>query len=59
MRANVDAQLNCEIQDTTKRLRGQEYSTRRTNEVMPLAATWVGLEMLILNEVRERKANTI
>lgn len=42
MTPNVDAQLDCEIQDMTERLRGQEFSARRKNEVMPLAATWVG-----------------
>ena len=29
------------------------------NEIMPFAATWMDLEIIILNEVRMRKTNTI
>ena len=34
------------------------YSARKKNKIMPLAATWMQLEILILSEVsqRERKA---
>ena len=35
------------------------YSARKKNEVMPFAATWIQLEILILSEVRKRKTNTI
>ena len=33
------------------------YTTVKKNEVMPFAATWMNLEMNILSEVRQRKAN--
>ena len=35
------------------------YSPIKKNELMPFAATWMELEILILNEVRKRKTNTI
>ena len=31
------------------------YSTIKKNEIMPFAATWMDLENIILNEVRERQ----
>ena len=31
------------------------YSAIKENEIMPFAATWVDLEMVILNEVRKDK----
>ena len=31
------------------------YSAIKTNETMPLAATWVDLRIIILTEVRKRK----
>ena len=31
--------------------------THEKNKIMPLAATWVSLEIMILNEVRKRKAD--
>ena len=34
------------------------YSAIKKNEIMPSAATWMQLE-IILSEVRKRKANTI
>ena len=33
------------------------YSSIKMNEIMPLAATWMGLEIVILSEVRQRKKN--
>ena len=29
------------------------------NKIMPLAATWMDLEIIILSEVRQRRRNTI
>ena len=33
------------------------YSVIANNEIMPFAATWIDLEMIILSEVRQRKTN--
>ena len=35
------------------------YSAIKKNEIMPSAATWIDLEIIIPNEVRNRKTNTI
>ena len=35
------------------------YSVIKKNEIMPLAATWMDLEIIILSKVRKRKTNTI
>ena len=35
------------------------YSAIKKNEIMPFAATWLQLEIIILNEVRKRKTNTV
>ena len=34
------------------------YSAVKENEIMPFAATWMYIEIIILNEVRNRKTNT-
>ena len=35
------------------------YSAIKKNEIMPLAATWMHLEMIILSEIRQRRTNTV
>ena len=35
------------------------YSAIKKSEIMPCAATWMQLEIVILSEVRKRKTNTI
>ena len=35
------------------------YSAIKMNEIMPFAATWMDLEIIILSEVRQRKTNVI
>ena len=33
------------------------YSAMKTNEIMPFAAKWMDLEIIILSEVSQRKTN--
>ena len=35
------------------------YSAIKNNKIMPFEATWMGLEMIILSEVSQRKTNII
>ena len=43
------------MDERTKKM--EYYSAIKKNEPMPFAATWVGLEILILSEVSQRKTN--
>ena len=35
------------------------YSVIKKNELMPFAATWMDLEIIILSEISQTKTNTI
>ena len=35
------------------------YSAIKKNEIMPFVPTWMGLEIIVLSEVRQRKTNII
>ena len=35
------------------------YSDIKKNKTMPFAATWMGLEIIILNKAKKKNANTI
>ena len=34
-------------------------AVKKKNKIMPFAATWMQLEIIILSEVRKRKTNTV
>ena len=36
-----------------------QYSAIKKNERVPLATTWMSLEMIMLSEVSQRKTNTL
>ena len=35
------------------------YSAIKRNRILPFAATWVGLEIIMLSEISQRKTNAI
>ena len=35
------------------------YSVIRNNKILPLAATWMDLEGIMLSEITQRKTNTV
>ena len=35
------------------------YSTTKKDEIMPYVATWMDLEIIVLNEVSQTETNTI
>ena len=35
------------------------YSAIKKNEVLPIAATWMDLEGIMLSEISQRKTNTV
>ena len=37
----------------------QYYSAIKKNEIMPFAATWMGLEIITLSEVSQKKTKII
>ena len=39
--------------------RVEYYAVIKRNEIMPFAAMWMDLEIIIVSEVRERKTNII
>ena len=49
----TDEWIKMRYVDTTK-----SYSAKK-NKIMPFAATWMELEILILSEVRQKKTNTV
>ena len=36
-----------------------EYLAIKKNEILPLVATWMDLEGIILSEISQRKTNTV
>ena len=37
----------------------EDYSAIKKSEIMPFAATWLGLEIIILSKVSQTKTNAI
>ena len=35
------------------------YQSLEKNKIMPLAATWMQLEIIVVSEVKKRKTNTV
>ena len=47
------------IKETWYRCTMEYSSATKKNEIMPFAATWMDLEMIILSEISQRKTDTI
>ena len=37
----------------------EDYSAVKMNAIMPFAVTWMDLEIIVLNEVSQRKTNIV
>ena len=45
--------------DKEKKSTMEYYSTTKKKEILPFAIAWVDLEGIILNEISQRKTNTV
>ena len=45
--------------EEVRHLYNGKFSAIKMNEIMPFAATWMKLEMIILSEVSQTKTNTL
>ena len=52
----VNQQMNKDVVHVHTHTNMEYYSARKKNGIMPFAATWMGLKMILLN--KERKTNT-
>ena len=61
-KVNIWKQRKCSLTDEWMKVRClytmKCYSVINMNEIMPLAATWMNLEIIILSEVSQTKTNT-
>ena len=52
-------QRRCGIHTHTLTHTLEHYSAIKKNDIMPFAATWINLEIIIPSEIRKRKTNII